>query len=77
MDVLDLVGSLGERVTVFHVNSHINLAGNDRADALANQGCLSSEDYSRGLDVPRTRKRSWDDTPEVAEMERYSPAARS
>ena len=70
MLVLDLVSSLGERVTVFHVHSHINLAGNDRADALANQGRLSSELYSRGLDIPRTRKRRWADTPEVAEIEK-------
>ena len=70
MLVLDLVGSLGERVTVFHVHSHINLSGNDRADALANQGRLSSELYSRGLDIPRSRKRRWPDTPEVAEIDK-------
>ena len=68
--VLDLVGSLGDRVTVFHVHSHINLSGNDRANTLANPGRLSSKHYSRGLDIPRTLKRRWVDTPEVAEMEK-------
>ena len=55
---------------MFHVHSHINLAGNDNADALANQGCLFSKHYSRGLDIPRTPKRMRSETPEVAEIER-------
>ena len=37
MTVLDLIAELGARVTVFHVHSHIKLAGNDRADELANR----------------------------------------
>ena len=38
MTVLDLIAELGAGVTVFHVHSHINLAGYDRADELANRG---------------------------------------
>ena len=56
MLVLDLVARFRDRVTVFHVHSHINLVGNDNADALANQGQLSSKHYSRGLNIPRTPK---------------------
>ena len=87
MLVLDLIEQLGSRVIVFHIHSHINLAGNDKADALANQGRLSSGHYSRGLDIDRTPKRPRVEPPDVAEVNfmpssddeleaRYSKAAR-
>ena len=74
-------------MTVFHVHSHINLAGNDKADALANRGHLSSGHYSRGLSIDRTPKRPRIELSDVAEIElvlssddelevRYNKAAR-
>ena len=56
-------------MTVFHVHSHINLAGNDKADALANQGRLSSGHYSRGLNIDKTPKRVCVEPPDVAEVD--------
>ena len=32
MEVLNLLDEIGDRVMVFHVFSHINLFGNDKAD---------------------------------------------
>ena len=69
MLILDLVAALGPRLAVIHVHSHINLDGNDRADALANQGRRLSDHYKRGLDSARTQKRPRPQPPDVAEVE--------
>ena len=69
VQVLELLSVVGARVTVFHVHSHIQLAGNDNADALANRGRLSSGHYSRGIIEVREKKRPQPDPPDVAEIE--------
>ena len=69
IQVLELLSLVGNRVSVFHIHSHIQLAGNDHADALANKGRLSSGHYGRGIIELRSNKRSRPDPPDVAEID--------
>ena len=62
MEGLDLLSCIGPRVSIFHIRSHINLAGNDQADKLANQGRLKSKHYDRGILTSRLRKRPMNTT---------------
>ena len=69
MEVLNLLDKIGDRVMVFHVFSHINLFGNDRADELANKGRLKSDLYSNALPGHRPAKRPRPNPRDVAEVE--------
>ena len=55
-------------MSVFHVYSHINLHGNDRADDLANEGRASSPLYSYLLPSSDPTKRRCIDVLDVAEV---------
>ena len=68
LEVLPLLEALGHRAHVFHVYSHINLYGNDQADALANKGRESSPLFSYLLPGASPCKRTRLDSPEVAEI---------
>ena len=68
LEVLPLLDALGHRAAVFHVYSHINLHGNDRADNLANEGRASSplSSYLFPSSSPSKRRRiDIQDVPEV------------
>ena len=54
---------------VFHVFSHINLFGNDRADTLANEGRRKSHLYANALPGQRPTKRLRPNPPDVADVE--------
>ena len=69
MQVLDLLSRVDGKVTVFHVHSHINLQGNDKADELANKGRLMSDLYSHTLAPERPPKRAIHYPPDLAEVE--------
>ena len=69
IEVLALLGKIGDRVMVFHVYSHINLLGNDRADKLANEARLKSDLYANALPGQRPTKRLRPNPPDVADVE--------
>ena len=68
LEILPLLESLGHRALVFHVHSHINLHGNDRADALANMGRESSPLFSYLLPGSSPNKRRHVEVQSVAEV---------
>ena len=69
IQVLDLLSKLQGRVMVFHVHSHINLLGNDKADHLANKGRLKSLLYSNAMTPDRPHKKPRHQPPDIAEID--------
>ena len=69
LQVLPLLDVLGQRASGFHVFSHINLHGNDRADALANDGRAASPLFSYLLPGTSPNKRRHIGIQDVAEVQ--------
>ena len=69
IEVLALVAKIGNGDMVFHIYSHINLLGNDRADKLANEGRRKSGLYANALPGQRPTKRMKPNPPDVADVE--------